>query len=175
MQFSREYKQEFTRLFQGCEAWLYSYLFSLLMKAEDAEEVFQETAKLCWEKFDQYQPKTEFRAWACRIAHFKALEFRKRRKKEPLNLTDLFFNEIDVEAIVMADQLDARMAALNQCMKRLPAGDRKLLKLRYALNGTTKSTAEIMGRPLHAVYRSLARIHNILYYCITQTLSKEEG
>ena len=66
----------------------------------------QETAKVCWEKFDQYQPGTEFRAWACRIAYYKALKFRERQKKTPLTFTDLFFNSVDEEAIVMADRLD---------------------------------------------------------------------
>jgi RNA polymerase sigma-70 factor, ECF subfamily len=174
MQFSREYKEEFARLFQGCEAWLYNYLFSLLMRADEAEDALQETAKFCWENFDQYEPKTEFRAWACRIAHLKALEFHKRRKKFPSNLTDFFFTEIDIESIVMADQLDARMAALNQCMKKLSATDRKLLELRYSLNCTTQTVAKSLGRPLQAVYRSLTRIHNMLYYCITQTLSTED-
>ncbi|MBN2577378.1 MAG: sigma-70 family RNA polymerase sigma factor [Pirellulales bacterium] len=168
-------KTEFTRLYKECEAWLYGYLLSLLRHPDDAEEVLQETMKVCWEKFDQYQPETEFRAWACRIAHYKALQFRQLRNKTPLALSDVLFNSIDEEAIVIADQLDARIDALNKCVQKLPQADRKMLHLRYAPLGTTKSTAEALNYPLLVVYRALARIHNTLYRCISKTLSEENG
>jgi DNA-directed RNA polymerase specialized sigma24 family protein len=56
-------KAEFTRLYDDCAPWLYSYLFSLLRHREDAREVLQETAGVLWEKFDQYHRGTEFRAF----------------------------------------------------------------------------------------------------------------
>ncbi|MBN2579298.1 MAG: sigma-70 family RNA polymerase sigma factor [Pirellulales bacterium] len=175
MSTEQQYRQEFLKLYGGCEAWLFNYLLSLLRKPEDAQEVLQETAKVCWEKLDQYHPNTEFRAWACRIAYYNAMKFHERQKKAPLPFSDLFFSGVDVEAVVMADQLEARMAALKDCVKKLPAADRKLLKLRYGPKGTVKAAAEVLDFPLHRIYRALARIHNILYYCIGQTLSAEEG
>jgi RNA polymerase sigma-70 factor, ECF subfamily len=167
--------QEFTRLYRSCEAWLYHYLLSLLRRPEDAEEVLQETAKVCWEKFDRYQRNLEFRAWACQIAHFKALNFRQQRKKAPLSLSDLFFTKVNEEAVVLADKLDANLAALEKCIQRLPAADRRLLELRYAPKGTSKFAAEVLGHSLDMVYRGLSRIYRLLYYCIRQTMGEEEG
>jgi RNA polymerase sigma-70 factor, ECF subfamily len=169
----RSYSIEFAKLYDNCESWLYSYLYSLLRRADDAEEVLQETAKVCWEKFDQYQPGTEFRGWACRIAYFKALKFRERQKKTPLTFTDMFFNSVDEEAVVMADRLDVRLAALNNCMKKLPPPDRKLVKLRYARGATTKTVAAATGRSIYFVYRALARIYVSLFECIEKDLSRE--
>jgi RNA polymerase sigma-70 factor, ECF subfamily len=165
---------EFTRLYEGCQAWLYSYLLSLLRRPDDADEVLQDTAQVCWQKFDQYRPGTEFRAWACRIAHFKALKFRQQRQKSPLAFSELFFETVDEEAVVMADVLDARIAFLNDCMKKLPVGDRKLLRLRYADGATTKHVADSLGRSVQAVYRALVRVHDTLFRCIDQSM-KEEG
>jgi RNA polymerase sigma-70 factor, ECF subfamily len=165
---------EFTRLYEGCQAWLYGYLLSLLRRPDDVDEVLQETAQVCWQKFDQYRPGTEFRAWACRIAHFKALKFRQQRRKTPLAFSDLFVESIDEEAVVMADVLDARLAFLDDCVRKLPPPDRKLLRLRYATEATTKSVAETVGRSVAAVYRALVRIHDVLFRCIDQAM-KEEG
>jgi RNA polymerase sigma-70 factor, ECF subfamily len=165
---------EFTRLYEGCQAWLYSYLLSLLRRPDDADEVLQETAQLCWQKFDQYRPGTEFRAWACRIAHFKAMKFRQQRSNRPAAFSDLFFDCVDEEAVVMADVLDARLAFLDDCMKKLPPTDRKLLRLRYAAGATTKSVAEALGRSVHAVYRALVRIHDVLFRCVDRAM-REEG
>jgi RNA polymerase sigma-70 factor, ECF subfamily len=164
---------EFTRLYEGCQAWLYSYLLSLLRRPDDADEVLQETAQVCWQKFDQYRPGTEFRAWACRIAHFKALKFRQQRRKAPLAFSDLFFESVDEEAVVMADGLDARLAFLHDCVKKLPPPDRKLLRLRYATGATTKNVADALGRSIHAVYRALVRIHDALFRCIDQAMNEE--
>jgi RNA polymerase sigma-70 factor, ECF subfamily len=165
---------EFTELYRACEVWLYSYLLSLLHRQSDAEEVLQQTAQICWEKFDQYRPGTEFRAWACRIAHFKALKYRAAQKKAPATFSDLFIESIDEEAVVMADVLDARLAYLDECMKRLPAADRKLLRLRYAAGATTKSVAAALGRSIHVVYRSLVRVHDALMRCIDLAMKEED-
>jgi RNA polymerase sigma-70 factor (ECF subfamily) len=173
MSLGNPYNEEFSQLYANCESWLYNYLYSLLRKAADAEEVLQETAKTCWEKFDQYQPGTEFRAWACRIAYYKALKFRERQKKAPLTFTDLFFSSVDEEAVVMADRLDVRIATLNNCVKKLPFPDRKLVRLRYAPGATTKSTAAATGRSIYFVYRAMARIHQMLFECIEKSLSME--
>jgi RNA polymerase sigma-70 factor, ECF subfamily len=167
------YNEQFSQLYGNCETWLYSYLYSLLRSAANAEEVLQETAKTCWEKFDCYQPGTEFRAWACRIAYYKAHKFLERQKRNPLTFTDLFLSSVDEEAVVMADQLDARIVALNSCLKKLPLPDRKLVRLRYAPGATTKSVARSTGRSIHFIYRALARIHYSLFECIEKRLGME--
>jgi RNA polymerase sigma-70 factor, ECF subfamily len=139
MDFGRqESTEEFSRLYRGCEEWLYHYLLSLLRRPDDAEEVLQETAKLCWEKFDLYQRNTEFRAWACRIAYYKVMKFREKRRKTPIALSDLFLDKVNEEAIVMTDNLDARLETLDKCLAKLSSSDRKLLHLRYAPNGTSQ-------------------------------------
>jgi RNA polymerase sigma-70 factor, ECF subfamily len=165
---------EFTRLYEGCQAWLYSYLLALLHRPDDADEVLQETAQICWQKFDQYRPGTEFRAWACRIAHFKALKFCQQRRHGPQTFSELFFQSVDEEAVVMADVLDARLAFLDDCVRQLPPQDRKLLRLRYAKGANTKSVAASVGRSAAAVYRAMVRIHDALFRCVNQAM-KEEG
>jgi RNA polymerase sigma-70 factor, ECF subfamily len=165
---------EFAELYRACETWLFGYLLSLLHRPDDAEEVLQQTAHLCWEKFDQYRHGTEFRAWACRIAYFKALKHRAERKRTPAAFSDLFPDSVDEEAVVMADVLDARLAYLDECMKKLPRTDRKLLRLRYAAGATTRSVAALLGRSVHAVYRSLAKVHEALFHCIDLAMKEEE-
>lgn len=164
---------EFTRLYDDCAPWLYSYLFSLLRHHEDAREVLQETASVLWEKFDQYHRGTEFRAWACRIAFYKAQNFRRKHRREPASLSNLAIDLVDEEAVVMADRLDARAAALTNCLEKLPAADRELLEHRYRHDAEVATIAQVVGRSVKTVYRLLSRIHAVLFDCINRTLEEE--
>ena len=166
-------KADFTALYDGCAKWLYSYLFSLLRHHEDAHEVLQDTARTLWEKFDQYHRGTEFRAWACRIAYYKAQNFRRRSRTQPSSFSDLFFDVADEEAIVMTDRLDARSAALSKCLEKLPAADRILLEKRHAQEWDVAAMARAMGRSPQTIYRSLSRIYSMLFDCVTATVDEE--
>jgi RNA polymerase sigma-70 factor (ECF subfamily) len=167
-------KAEFTALYDEAAAWLYGYLFSLLRHHEDAREVLQETAGVLWEKFDQYHRGTEFRAWACRIAYYKAQNFRRRNRRVPASFSDLAFDVVDEEAVVMADRLDARSAALAACMEKLPPADRDVLERRYR-DDAVEAIAAAVGRSPQAVYRTLARVHAALFDCINRTVAEEQA
>lgn len=165
--------EEFALLFGGCSDWLFGYLLSLLRNSTDAEDALQETGRLCWEKLDQYHPGTEFRAWACRIAYFEAMKIRERRSCRTSSCLESFFEAVSSETIVMADQLDHRNAALKECLESLPKKDRDLIDKRYTFDISPKELAEGLGRSIHAVYRSLRRIHDMLQRCINRALAEQ--
>jgi RNA polymerase sigma-70 factor (ECF subfamily) len=167
-------KAEFTALYDAVSRWLYGYLFSLLRHHEDADEVLQETASVLWEKFDQYHRGTEFRAWACRIAFYKAQNFRRRNRRIPASFSDLAIDVVDEEIVVMTDGLDFRSAALNACLEKLPPADRDILERRYRDDDIETIAADV-GRSPQTVYRTLARIHATLFECINRTIAEEQA
>ena len=69
---------EFVRLYTASSRRIYTYILTLLPNRTDAEDVFQDVSALLWEKFHEFTPGTQFGAWACRIAYFKALKHRSR-------------------------------------------------------------------------------------------------
>ena len=151
---------------------MFGYLYSLLRNSADAEDAFQEVSRICWEKFDQYDPSMEFRAWACRIAYFKALKIFEHRKKQGDFCSEQFFETIASKAFEVADRLTERSTALKACMKQLPEKDRNLLKQRYVFDVSAQELAEGLGRSVHAIYRSLRRIHQMLERCIKRSLAE---
>ena len=165
--------EEFAQLFGQCSDWLYGYLLALLRNPTDAEDALQETGRLCWEKLDQYHPGTQFRAWACRIAYFEAMKIRDRRKQQNTSCSDQFFEVVSSEAVVMADQLQAQGAALAKCLERLPAKDRDLIDKRYTFDIPAKELAKGLGRSVHAIYRALRRIHDMLQRCINRSIAEQ--
>ncbi len=66
--------EQFVALYTRYEQKLYRYVAALLTRPDDAEDVLQDTARVLWQKFDQYRPDEPFLPWACAIAHYEALK-----------------------------------------------------------------------------------------------------
>jgi RNA polymerase sigma-70 factor (ECF subfamily) len=51
---------EFVQLFAQSSRRIYAYIRTLVPNQADAEDVFQETSKVLWEKFADYEIGTDF-------------------------------------------------------------------------------------------------------------------
>lgn len=47
---------------------IFSYIYTLVPRRHDAEDLLQETSVVICEKFEEFRPGTDFVAWACQIA-----------------------------------------------------------------------------------------------------------
>lgn len=166
---------EFVRLFSLHARRLYAYLYQYLGNEADADDVFQETSRVMWENFSEFTPGTHFAAWAERVAHFQVLSFRKRRQRDRLQFSDEFVAAVSDQYGEILDSLEHRRAALDDCLQKLREPDRQLIQLRYGDGGTTKNTAERVGRSVDAVYKALNRIETLLVECTQRALRRDLG
>jgi RNA polymerase sigma-70 factor (ECF subfamily) len=153
---------------------IYGYILTLLPNPADAEEVFQEVNILLWERFDEFEEDTNFGAWACRIAYYKALHILRRRNLQPTSFSDSTLESLDAELLEMDDSLDAEYQALADCLAKLRESDRELITLRYGKEGSPHQLAERLNRPVKVIYRSLDRIRRALLECISRKLASGE-
>lgn len=165
--------EEFIRLFRGSSVWLFNYLLSLLRDTADAEDALQETGYVCWQKFEQYDRNMEFRAWARGVAYIKAMDIFKHRRKQGILCSEQFFETISEKAILMSKQLDGRSDAVKLCLKRLPQKDRDLIIQKYTFDSSVQELAEGSGRSVHAIYRALRRIHDMLLRCVNRLITEQ--
>jgi RNA polymerase sigma-70 factor (ECF subfamily) len=133
-----------------------------------------------WRAFSQFQPGTNFGAWARKIAFHQVLAFRKRRKRDRLEFSEVFMNAVAEEMESSSEVLERRERLLDQCMTRLPARQREVLRLRYLEGLELDEMAERLSRTKVALYRELSRVRQLLHGCVTQTLREmdelgEEG
>jgi RNA polymerase sigma-70 factor (ECF subfamily) len=165
----------FVQLLLRHESRLRAYLMSLLAQWDDVDEVLQQTSVTLWKKFDQFEPGTDFFAWAARTAHFTTLNFLAKQKRSRLRFSPEFIEALQDPASATSDGWGEREAALADCMKKLSDADRDLIARRYAPAATTKDVATSLGRPLKSVYKSLGRIYKSLLACVERTLASESG
>ncbi|MGY8675991.1 MAG: sigma factor, partial [Verrucomicrobiia bacterium] len=63
-----------------------------IARPEDLNEIVKEVSLTVWEKFDQLREVEEFPKWACVIARYRVLEFRRQRYRDRLVLSDKVFD-----------------------------------------------------------------------------------
>jgi RNA polymerase sigma-70 factor len=169
----RESQDAFLRLFSQHSRRLYEFILTLVVNHTDADEIYQRTCVILWRKFDSYDPEGSFPAWACRMAYLEVLQLRRTNKR-----MQVFSDEV-LEFLVekMADRgshVSDRYHALGECLEKLDGPDRQLIEQRYYHQRLPKEIAGLESVSVHAIYRSLARIHRALRSCIDRTLSREQ-
>ena len=165
--------EEFLRLFLTHQRRLYAYILMLLPRPADADDVFQQTSITLWGRRAQFQPGTSFSAWSSRVAYNTVLNFRAKLARERVRFDDDLLTRIASRAERLAPELDARRAALHDCLAKLPPNDRELLERRYAPGVTIKALAGAIGRPVEGLYKALRRIHDALTDCVDRATRRQ--
>ena len=166
--------QRFVELFTAHQRHVYVFIRTQLPNAADVDEVWQATNLLLWKKFGEFQPGTNFRAWALQTARYEVLNFRSRRGGQTLQFSDELLSHLADEQRAMSDTGDARLAALNACLQKLPTADRDLVERRFQAGATGESVAVSLRRTPHSVYRAISRIRRALIDCVQRHLAREE-
>ncbi len=164
----------FFELYNAHQLKLHAFLLMMVHNEVDADDLLQETSAILWEKFEQFEPGTNFKAWAFAIAKNRACLFLRKKQQSHLLLSDEMCLEIVSVAEQVLDQQSDRIRALKECVQRLSIKDRELLKMRYRDNKVPRKLSKITGRSLSGLYKSLTRIHSLLRSCIGRTLHRWE-
>ena len=171
---SSDLTEEFVQLLTANQPRIFSFVLALVANQFDAEEIVQETSVILWRRFAEYQRGTNFRAWACQIARFKVLEFRRSNPdRAHLVLTNALQEQIAMAALEQADDLELRRLALFECLQQLHARDRDLIERRMRIGSTVPQIAQEIGRPVAGLYKAFERIYRSLHECIDRKIARE--
>jgi RNA polymerase sigma-70 factor (ECF subfamily) len=154
---------------------LMGYMQALVVNRSDAEELLQETNLQICRHADEFQPGTDFSAWALRIAHFRVLEWRKYRSRDRLVFDDSLLERVAIAAQSGDTKIDRRQQALDGCLEKLTPHERQMVTQFYGdLNSTPQGLADRIGRSLKSLYVSVHRIRARLFDCVQRTLTAED-
>ena len=122
---------QFMRLLAQNERRLAAYVLALVPHWADADEIVQETKIRLWQQFGDYRPDESFAAWACAIAKFQVMTYRKRMGRERARFSDEFAGAV-AEQIASVGNVTAREAALADCLEKLSPNNRDIVRRYYA-------------------------------------------
>lgn len=164
---------DFVQQLAQCQLRLQLYIVAVVGNAVDAEDVRQNTNTVMWRKRGEFQPGSNFLAWAYRIAQFEVLKHRERRRKEMPQLSPEVIALLGEDALEDADLLEQRRDALAGCLQKLERSDRDLVQAVYHGGKTLAAVAEQIGRSASSVRHSISRVRRQLRACIESTLAQE--
>ncbi|KAA0140691.1 MULTISPECIES: sigma-70 family RNA polymerase sigma factor [Gimesia] len=170
---SSEESREFISLFTRHQRRIYLYILSMIPHPLEAEEILQNTNLVIWKKAAQFEVGTNFFAWACQIAHYEILKYRKKRGRDKHQFSDEFVSQVAEAVKENQDLFELRRNALTFCLAKLRKKDRELIQRRYQGSNQGKELADDLGRPVNSVYQSLGRVRRTLFECINRYIAAE--
>jgi len=151
-----------------------AYLRGLLPGAVEVDELMPEVALVAWRKFSTLGDQAAFPQWACVIARYEVLRWRRDKARDRLVLDDDVFTKMADEAEAGCGARERQMAALEGCLEKLPAERRELLLNCHAPGMTAREVARRTGRREDALYQLLHRLRLELHRCVESTLLRED-
>jgi RNA polymerase sigma-70 factor (ECF subfamily) len=165
--------ERFLRLLTPIQGRIYAYILSQWPNRSDADDIMQETTAVIWKKFDNYEPGTDFLAWAVTVAKYTVMSYRKQHYKSPVQFNDAALKVLQDKSDAFFKHFDGRLNALQTCVKKLPRNDSTFLELRYEQELSAPRIANRFDISTRAVYKTLSRIHDVLMRCVRRSLAEE--
>src|SRR5262245_18509387 len=162
-------RAQFVQMLIEVQPRLFAYISTLLGDVHDASNVLQETNMVLWQKADEFQPGTNFRAWAREIAYYKSLAFMRDSKRDKLIVNQALIEHYFAESDNWDE--DERRIALRHCVSKLDGRHRQLLRRRYENGASIQQLAKQLGKSEAAVKMMLRRVRERLMACIQKKIS----
>ncbi len=136
----------------------------------EVDEVMQRVSLIAWKKFGQLNDPSDFPKWACAIARFEIMKFRRERARDLLQFNDGVIEMLMTESIEETEIRDHRIHLLEECLDELPEDRRELLMQRYKSEASTKELAKLIGRTPEALYQMMSRLRMTLLLCVERKM-----
>jgi RNA polymerase sigma-70 factor (ECF subfamily) len=150
---------------------IHSFILALVPNRTDAEDILQSAITYMWEHFTDFKKGTNFLSWAFTISKYQVLTYRKKQKRSIIHFSEKAMNFIEQENMKLSQDLDARLDALNTCMKKLNSKNLIFIKKRFEKKISVIDLAAEFGISVNTAYKRLAQIKSFLLNCIHKAMA----
>ncbi|MCY4145421.1 MAG: sigma-70 family RNA polymerase sigma factor [Chloroflexi bacterium] len=141
----------YSALYDHFAAGLYRLCYSLLMNAQDAEDIMQESFLYAFKNLHRYDSqKSALRTWLYTIAVSRCRNTYRRKRFPTVDISQWFGAELKAPpaeapeaAVIRRDANESIMRALGELSPRL----REAIVLRYGQGMTYREISEVVGCP----------------------------
>ncbi|MBI1369865.1 MAG: sigma-70 family RNA polymerase sigma factor [Planctomycetes bacterium] len=163
-------RADFVSLFSRDRDRIFSFIFSMVHRFDDAEDIFQRTSEVLWREFDQFDRSRDFVRWANGIAFNQVRNFRRSQQRDRHVFGDGLVAQIARFEESHSEELDHRWAALQKCLNGLREPDMKLIQAFYSTQATAADLAAESDRSLRSIRKAIHRIRTQLLDCVQRRI-----
>jgi RNA polymerase sigma-70 factor (ECF subfamily) len=172
----------FTHLVSAHQGRVRAYIGGTVNRPEVVDDLAQEVFLSAFRSLDSYKGEAPFGVWLLGIARHKTLMHLRhevRRLARESRSLDLVLSDLRVRVLEADEMLMARrereIAALQQCLERLPSGGAEMITERYFRARSIADIAKTAGKREGTVRMTLLRLRQVLRACVEQRLTKEQS
>ncbi len=158
----------FAELIASHQPRLVGYIRTMIADEHAAKDILQDTNMALLRKKADFEPGTNFTAWAFRIAYFEVLSWRRNKGREKVQFSSELVEALAESGEQMAKNYDTRLEALKSCLSKLPDRQKAIVQRRYLSGESVQTIAESMGFKANAGSQLLHRARQNLFQCITR-------
>jgi RNA polymerase sigma-70 factor (ECF subfamily) len=165
-------QEQIQRLFVSNIGIIRGFIWGLVPDRSAVDDILQETFVAVSKLSDRFEIGTNFSAWACSVARFKVMDYRREGKK-----LCVFSPETLVALCVSPEAIreDPRRDHLDACLKLMPQKQQDALRLRYGGQHKPPQIAKVLGWKLESVYVILSSARSQLKSCILERIDRENA
>ncbi|WP_035612322.1 sigma-70 family RNA polymerase sigma factor [Haloferula sp. BvORR071] len=152
-----------------------AFIRALMPGSSGARDLLQEVNIILWQKREQFEAGSNFKAWAFQVIRFHLMNHRRRlASKGWLVFDDELVERISPALEADPEELEVRHQALHHCLQKLRPKDRELLQHRYASGAPLNDYAKAINRSPGTLKATLFNLRAALRKCI-EVRFKEQG
>ncbi|MBX3425266.1 MAG: sigma-70 family RNA polymerase sigma factor [Pirellulales bacterium] len=156
----------------GAQAVISAYVSANVVDRHHVEDIVQEVAQVCAEKFHEFDRRRSFASWAMGIARHRILKYYRTRTRDRLVLNEPALEQLEAALERLEPAAEERRDALHNCMAKIQGRRRDVLQMRYGENCRVADVAVRFGMSASAVSVMLHRVRTELLDCIRRTLAQ---
>ena len=169
-------REEIESSIEAIQADLRAYIISLAGHGNDCDDIVQETNLFLWERRDDFKPGTNFKAWALRVARFKAMGNRRDQvRRGEVVFSEDIAHEISLQAAEYFSTRTSQIHALRHCLRNLGSDEIRILKIKYLSKISLTKFATQTGKSINALHKTISRTRLKLKSCIEKHSSQHHG
>jgi RNA polymerase sigma-70 factor (ECF subfamily) len=162
--------RELAGLWVQSQSVISAYITANVVDAHHVEDLVQEVAQICAERFASFDRQRSFVAWSLGIARHRLMKYYRTRHRDRLVLSEPALVRLEAALERVQPEAEERREALKACLGRIHGRRREVLDMRYGQNAKVGDVADKFGMSASAVSVMLHRVRAALFACVQQTL-----
>jgi RNA polymerase sigma-70 factor, ECF subfamily len=167
--------QKLVKHFVEEDTVLRAYVLAATSNYHDAQDILQTIWTVLWKKFDDYDEKRSFRAWAFGVARLEVLKWRQKRARSRESLSEKTLDLLAETAMSQTADLDMRATHLRFCLKKLDETWKRVIAFKYLKNMGINEISQSVGKSVAAVEMILVRARRALRDCVENRMRDPSG